>query len=44
MITTNDLKNGMAINYEDSLFEVIYFPACKTGERRGICKDKIKKS
>ncbi len=42
MITTNDLKNGMAINYEDSLFEVIYFQHVKPGKGGAFVRTKLK--
>jgi len=42
MITTNDLKNGMAINYEDSLFEVTYFQHVKPGKGGAFVRTKLK--
>jgi len=42
MISTNDLKNGMAINYEDSLFEVIYFQHVKPGKGGAFVRTKLK--
>ncbi len=42
MITTNDLKNGMAINYEDTLYEVLYFQHVKPGKGSAFVRTKLK--
>jgi elongation factor P len=42
MITTNDLKNGMALNYEDSLYEVLYFQHVKPGKGGAFVRTKLK--
>ncbi len=42
MITTNDLKNGMTINYEDTLYEVLYFQHVKPGKGGAFVRTKLK--
>jgi elongation factor P len=42
MITTNDLKNGMALFYEDALFEVLYFQHVKPGKGGAFVRTKLK--
>lgn len=42
MITTNDLKNGMTINYEDVLYEVLYFQHVKPGKGGAFVRTKLK--
>jgi elongation factor P len=42
MISTNDLKNGMTINYEDNLYEVLYFQHVKPGKGGAFVRTKLK--
>jgi len=42
MITTNDLKNGMALFYDGSLFEVLYFQHVKPGKGGAFVRTKLK--
>jgi elongation factor P len=42
MITTNDLKNGMTINYEETLYEVLYFQHVKPGKGGAFVRTKLK--
>ena len=42
MITTNDLKNGMTINYEDTLYEVLYFQHVKPGKGSAFVRTKLR--
>lgn len=42
MITTNDLKNGMTVNYEDNLYEVLYFQHVKPGKGSAFVRTKLK--
>ena len=42
MITTNDLKNGMAIEYDGDLLEVIYFQHVKPGKGGAFVRTKLK--
>ncbi len=42
MITTNDLKNGMTINHEDVLYEVLYFQHVKPGKGGAFVRTKLK--
>ena len=42
MITTNDLKNGMTLNYESSLYEVLYFQHVKPGKGGAFVRTKLK--
>ena len=42
MITTNDLKNGMTLNYEGSLYEVLYFQHVKPGKGGAFVRTKLK--
>ncbi|MBU4450796.1 MAG: elongation factor P [Actinobacteria bacterium] len=42
MITTNDLKNGMTLNYEDALYEVLYFQHVKPGKGGAFVRTKLK--
>ncbi len=42
MITTNDLKNGMTVNYEDTLYEILYFQHVKPGKGGAFVRTKLK--
>lgn len=42
MITTNDLKNGMTLFYDESLFEVLYFQHVKPGKGGAFVRTKLK--
>ena len=42
MITTNELKNGMALFYEDTLYEVLYFQHVKPGKGGAFVRTKLK--
>ncbi len=42
MITTNELKNGMTLNYEDTLYEVLYFQHVKPGKGGAFVRTKLK--
>src|SRR4030066_39736 len=42
MITTNDLKNGMTLNYEDALYEVLYFQHVKPGKGGAFVRTKLR--
>lgn len=42
MITSNDLKNGMAIEYDGDLLEVIYFQHVKPGKGGAFVRTKLK--
>ncbi|MBM3705823.1 MAG: elongation factor P [Actinobacteria bacterium] len=42
MITTNDLKNGMTLFYEDVLLEVLYFQHVKPGKGGAFVRTKLK--
>lgn len=42
MITTNDFKNGMTINYEETLYEVLYFQHVKPGKGGAFVRTKLK--
>ena len=44
MITTNDLKNGMTLNYEDALYEVLYFQHVKPGKGGAFVRTKAQES
>lgn len=42
MISTNDFKNGMTINYEGNLFEILYFQHVKPGKGGAFVRTKLK--
>ncbi|MBM3707646.1 MAG: elongation factor P [Actinobacteria bacterium] len=42
MITTNDLKNGMTVYYDDVLYEVLYFQHVKPGKGGAFVRTKLK--
>ena len=42
MITTNDLKNGMTVIYDGTLFEVLYFQHVKPGKGGAFVRTKLK--
>jgi elongation factor P len=42
MITSNDLKNGIAIEYDGDLLEVIYFQHVKPGKGPAFVRTKLK--
>ncbi len=42
MITTNDLKNGMTVFYDDVLYEVLYFQHVKPGKGGAFVRTKLK--
>lgn len=42
MITTNDLKNGMTLNLENTLYEVLYFQHVKPGKGGAFVRTKLK--
>lgn len=42
MITTNDLKNGMTLDYEDALYEVLYFQHVKPGKGGAFVRTKLR--
>ena len=42
MITTNDLKNGMTVYYEDVIYEVLYFQHVKPGKGGAFVRTKLK--
>jgi len=42
MISTNDFKNGMAIEYDGELLEVIYFQHVKPGKGGAFVRTKLK--
>ena len=42
MITTNDFKNKMTINYEDKLYEILYFQHVKPGKGGAFVRTKLK--
>ncbi|MCL4385767.1 MAG: elongation factor P [Cyanobacteria bacterium] len=42
MISSNDLKNGMAIEYDGDLLEVIYFQHVKPGKGGAFVRTKLK--
>ncbi len=42
MVTTNDLKNGMTIEYEDNLYKVLFFQHVKPGKGQAFVKTKLK--
>ena len=42
MITTNDLKNGMTLNIDGQLFEVLYFQHVKPGKGGAFVRTKLK--
>jgi elongation factor P len=42
MITTNDLKNGMTLYYDDTLYEVLYFQHVKPGKGGAFVRTKLK--
>lgn len=42
MISTNDFKNGMSINYEGSLYEILYFQHVKPGKGGAFVRTKLK--
>ena len=42
MITTNDLKNGMTVEYEGQLFKILFFQHVKPGKGAAFVKTKLK--
>lgn len=42
MISTNDFKNGMTIEYDDDLFEILYFQHVKPGKGGAFVRTKLK--
>ena len=42
MITTNDLKNGMTLFYDNALYEVLYFQHVKPGKGGAFVRTKLK--
>lgn len=42
MISTNDFKNGMSINYEGDLYEILYFQHVKPGKGGAFVRTKLK--
>ncbi|MFO7928398.1 MAG: elongation factor P [Candidatus Humimicrobiaceae bacterium] len=42
MITTNDLKNGMTIEYEGELYKILFFQHVKPGKGQAFVKTKLK--
>jgi elongation factor P len=42
MITTNDLRNGIAILYDEILYEVLYFQHVKPGKGGAFVRTKLK--
>ncbi len=42
MITSNDLKNGMTIEYDGQLFKVLFFQHVKPGKGQAFVKTKLK--
>lgn len=42
MITTNDLKNGITLYYDDTLYEVLYFQHVKPGKGGAFVRTKLK--
>src|SRR4030043_486654 len=42
LITTNDLKNGMTLNLENTLYEVLYFQHVKPGKGGAFVRTKLK--
>ncbi len=42
MITTNDLKKGMTIEYEGKLYKVLFFQHVKPGKGQAFVKTKLK--
>ena len=42
MVSTNDLKNGMTIEYNGELLEIIYFQHVKPGKGAAFVRTKIK--
>jgi len=42
LISTNDFKNGMSINYEGDLYEILYFQHVKPGKGGAFVRTKLK--
>lgn len=42
MITTNDFKNGMTVEYEGQLFKILFFQHVKPGKGAAFVKTKLK--
>ncbi|MBC7333492.1 MAG: elongation factor P, partial [Actinobacteria bacterium] len=42
MISTNDFKNGMTIDYEGQLYEVLYFQHVKPGKGQAFVRTKLR--
>lgn len=42
MISTNDFKNGMTIDYDGQLYEVLYFQHVKPGKGQAFVRTKLK--
>jgi len=42
MISSNDFKNGMTIEYEGDLLEIIYFQHVKPGKGGAFVRTKLK--